>query len=263
MRETRSSLEHIQLDRRGFGKLALFGAAATASMTIPAKPAAARERPDGEQGAAAEALADKMLAAVDQKAWQATGAITWKFGRNVHLWDRRRNFCRVQKGNKTILVDIASKRGIALKRDKRVEGDRAAKWVEKAWASWANDSFWLNPVVKIRDGGTSRALVSTEDGEQGLLVTYASGGVTPGDAYLWLVDESGRPYEWQLWVSILPVGGMRFSWEEWTKISTGAWISQYHDGLFNIRIKELAAAPTLEKLVGPKDPFLPLLDVLK
>jgi hypothetical protein len=51
---------------------------------------------------------------------------------------------------------------------------------------------------------------------------------------------------------------MRFSWEDWTRISTGAWISQFHDGLFNIRVKDLAAAPTLEKLVGKEDPFEPL-----
>lgn len=258
MREKHTSLEHLQIDRRSFGKLALFGAAATASLTIPTKQAAAKERPSGEQGPDAEALADKMLAAVNHDAWLATGAITWKFGRSVHLWDRKRNLCRVQKGNKTILVDIATKKGVAFKRGERVGGERGARWVEKAWASWANDSFWLNPIVKIRDGGTSRAIVQMEDGARGLLVSYASGGVTPGDAYLWLVDESGRPYEWRLWVSILPVGGMRFSWEDWTRISTGAWISQFHDGLFNIRVKDLAAAPTLEKLVGKEDPFEPL-----
>lgn len=259
MWERPETLERLHLDRRTFGKWALLGAA-TAGVGFPSAPAQAKERPSGESGPEAEALAAKMLAAVNAEAWKATGAITWKFMRNVHLWDRERNLCRLQTGNKTILVDLSTRAGLAFKRGKRLSGEKEARWVQTAWESWANDSFWLNPVVKIRDEGTRREVVTLEDGSKGLLVTYTSGGVTPGDAYLWLLDEDGKPYEWRFWVSILPFKGMRFSWEKWTELPTGAWISQFHDGLFNVRIKDLAAARNLPALIGDEDPFSPLLE---
>ena len=33
------------------------------------------------------------------------------------------------------------------------------------------------------------------------------GGVTPGDTYLWILDDSGRPVAWRVWVKILHIPG--------------------------------------------------------
>jgi hypothetical protein len=42
---------------------------------------------------------------------------------------------------------------------------------------------------------------------------YASGGSTPGDSYMWsmktIYQKLGE------WVSIIPVGGLETSWEDW------------------------------------------------
>jgi hypothetical protein len=49
------------------------------------------------------------------------------------------------------------------------------------------------------DEGTTRSLVKNEDKTNGLLVSYASGGVTPGDAYLWKLDANGLPQSYKMW----------------------------------------------------------------
>ncbi len=53
-----------------------------------------------------------------------------------------------------------------------------------------------------------RRLVKTKTNKDALLVTYTSGGTTPGDSYLWHLDASGKPESYQMWVSILPIGGL-------------------------------------------------------
>lgn len=254
------------MNRRDFIVGAICGATATA-ITTSALPAHAKPRPTGAPGVTAEDLTDKMLAAVNASAWTATNAITWKFGRLTHTWDRARNFDRIEWGNKTILIDIASRRGIALKRGERIGARRERKLVEKAWARWANDSFWLNPVVKARDAGTSRSVVELEDGAQGLLVSYSSGGVTPGDAYLWILDPvTYRPVMWKMWVSVVPIGGVQYTWEGWEELETGAWISTHHDGAFDVTISNVRGAPSLTELDDSHarvDPFAELLAFLE
>lgn len=215
-------------------------------------------RPEGSEGAEAEALAAQMLESVNASAWEQTGAVRWNFPRgHEHLWDKRRNLAKVKWKSYEVYVNLSKKTGVALKDGERVtEGKESQELVEKAWAMWANDSFWLNPVVKIRDGGTTRELITLEDGSKALLVTYGKGGVTPGDAYLWLVDQkTGKPQGWKMWVSVLPVGGMEFEWKSWIELSTGALVAKDHDGLFDVNLTNIEGAKTLKELVGEPDPF--------
>lgn len=218
-------------------------------------------RPKGTPGPQAEALADKMLANVGAEQWAKTGAVRWHFPRgHKHLWDRQRNFARVQWDDHDVLINLTTKQGVARTDGKPLSGKPQQELLEKAWALWANDSYWLNPVVKVRDSGTSRELVILEDGSQALLVTYSSGGVTPGDAYLWMIDaKTGRPQGWKMWVSIIPVGGMAFEWEQWQQLSTGAWVAAGHDGIFDVQLEEIKGARTLSELVPGPDPFAELL----
>lgn len=213
-----------------------------------------RPLPDGEPGAAADALARRMTAAVDCEAWRDVPAVAWTFAGDArHLWDRRRGLARVTSGDVTALLDLASGDGVAFEHGERLEGDDAARAVRRARERFFNDSFWLNPVCKAFDVGVERRLVRRDDGDA-LLVTYTSGGVTPGDSYLWLLDDDGRPVAWRMWVSILPLGGLRASWEGWIELPGGARVATEHGlaGLVTLRIGDVET-PAVSR--GEDDPF--------
>lgn len=221
------------------------------------------ERPEGaRQGADAEALASRIERAVNVDAWAETGAVRWTFaGRNEHLWDRRRHVARVRTGDAEALLWVGGPRGIARRGGRRVHGDDARAILEAAHGAWVNDAFWLNPLAKLRDEGVSLAVVD-DDGEESLLVSYASGGLTPGDAYLWRVGPDGTPTAWKLWVSILPIGGVETSWEGWVTLDTGARISTRHAGPLGLTLEltDVQGAATLDALVDGPDPFAPLFE---
>ena len=117
-------------------------------------------------------------------------------------------------------------------------------------------SFWLNAPAKAFDPGTTRSLVETEGAEPALLVRYASGGVTPGDAYLWQLDENGVPLSWKMWISIIPIGGLEISWEGWTSLKTGARISTRHQaGPFTVEVEGVSGGNSLQDIGLSQNPF--------
>ncbi|MDX2246755.1 MAG: hypothetical protein SF052_08275 [Bacteroidia bacterium] len=220
--------------------------------------AAHEPKPEGKVCAEAGEMATQLMAAVDCVAWDTTGAVSWSYGgRNNHLWDREREYDRVRWGDYEVLVNLNTQQGVAFKKGEKLEGEKAEKAVHQAWLRWVNDSFWLNPLCKLYDPGTVRSLVKLKDGRTGMMVTFQSGGATPGDSYVWLADSTGLPFEWKIWVQILPVGGVSFSWEGWEEMGTGAKISTLHKAPLGVelRVKDLKAAATFQEMTGGQDPF--------
>ena len=215
-------------------------------------------RPTGTEGPEAEALAARVLASVEDDAWHETGAVAWTFaGRNEHLWDRERHYARVRWDDREVLLRVDERSGVAFESGRRLEGDEATAALDQAHAHFINDSFWLNPVSKMYDDGVRRELVETSEGDA-LLVSYTSGGRTPGDAYLWHLDPDGRPIRWQMWVSVLPIGGLSCSWDSWTTLPTGALVSQAHDfGPLTLALSDVRGASSLAEL-GEADAFAAL-----
>lgn len=215
-------------------------------------------RPEGASGADAEALADRVDAALNRDAWEQTGAIQWTFGPTGtrHLWDRERDWARVSWDESEVLVDLSEPtRGVALQAGQRVD-DPAL--IRTAWERWANDSFWLIAPFKLRDGGTTREIVHV-DGEDQLLIRYASGGATPGDAYLWNIAPDGTPRAWRMWVSVLPVGGLETRWDGWITLPTGARIATLRTtGPVVMEMGDVMGAAHLFELVPGEDPFAAL-----
>lgn len=199
--------------------------------------------PKGAAGPQAEELADQMLGAVNDSAWNAIGLISWNFvDKHRFLWDKNRHWVKVSWDNYEVYVNLNLKTGTAYAKGKKIERQELTnELVQEAYALWANDSFWLNPITKIKDTGTERSFIANDDPYlDELLVTYTSGGVTPGDSYLWLVNrKTGLPQSVSMWVSIVPLGGISFSWENWITTSEGAKISTFHEGLLNIKITEI------------------------
>lgn len=214
--------------------------------------------PEGEAGPKAEALAQKMLKAINHEQWTKTAAVKWHFaGKNQHLWDKERHIARVQWKDCTGYIDCDTRKGYVEKNGELIsDSSKNAKLCEKAFSLWANDSYWLNPVSKIYDEGVVRKYVETEDGNGALLVTYQSGGVTPGDSYLWYVDANGLPYKWEMWVKIIPIGGVESSWDNWITSETGVKISTSHEvGPMQLEITNIETTEKTKDWWGKDDPF--------
>ena len=215
-------------------------------------------RPTATPSADGDALARKMQAAVNLDAWHALEAIGWDFaGRHQLLWDKRRNYIRVRWDDIEVLRPLDRAAGVVTVGGAAPDAQAQAGLLEAAYAHWANDAFWLNPVAKLFDEGVARSRVSSAERGPGLLVEYASGGVTPGDAYLWLLDDAGRPKAWQMWVSNIPVGGLEASWDGWIDVG-GAQISTTHSlGPITLRLEDVRGGALAELEPGP-DPFAAL-----
>lgn len=246
--------------RRWSIRLALAFGLLLLSLVI-ARSALSKPLPTGAVGPAAEALADAFLSSVNAAAWEQTGAVRWRMSSHEHLWDRQRSLARVRTGDTEVLVELGSAQGRAFRDGEELQGRAARKAIEKGYAAWVNDAFWLAAPTKLRDDGTTRALVNTEQGDA-LLVSYASGGLTPGDAYLWRVDADSRPSAWSLWVSVIPIGGVTISWEGWQPLSTGAMVSTRHQVVGHPKLafslEDVAGAATLAELEPGPDPFAAL-----
>jgi len=213
--------------------------------------------PEGRVGDEADLMAQRMLTAINDSAWDATRYVQWSFRNGNHyLWDKEKNMVQVKWEETTVLLDANTVTGKVYNGTTLVTGADADDAVQQAWKSFCNDGFWVYAPFKVFDPGTVRSIVTLPDGTEGLKVTYMQGGVTPGDSYVWLLDESGRPKAWKLWVQIMPIGGVAFTWDNWVQLSTGAWIAtQHHNALLDVPITDLKGATTLEELGIAEDVF--------
>ena len=220
--------------------------------------------PTGKTGSEAEAMANKMLTAINKPAWDNnTGIVQWSFpGGHDFIWDKKRHLTEVKWGNNRTLIDLQKVTGKAYTDGNEVTGEAGAALVKEAWEYWCNDSFWLNAPAKVMDGGTERSVVDLEDGGKGLLVTYKGGGATPGDSYLWTLDDSGLPTNYKMWTSNIPVGGVSATWDDWQTLPTGAKIATSHTlsiGGVEIPITNIKAATDLSSFGMTEDIFAPIL----
>lgn len=184
--------------------------------------------PNGVQGERAEHLADEMLDAINKPAFDSLEYISFTYYKEQrsYQWDRKNKQVTVSWLDNEVFLDLT----------KSVEEYTLLEY--KAYQFFINDTFWLVAPFKVRDDGVIRSSVDTELG-RGLLVTYTSGGITPGDSYLWIVDEKGMPVAWRFWVSSIPIGGMEFSWEGWSEYN-GVWFSTIHrNKIADVIVKDL------------------------
>ncbi len=174
----------------------------------------------------ADEIATQMLNALNVGAWDSLKIIKWKSRQGVsYIWDKPLNTAIISWDNTKVTLQLDKVDGTVIKEDKQIT-DRAS--IDKAWKHWCNDSFWMFAHYKIFDKGTVRSLVPVEPGKIGLLIGYESGGVTPGDKYLWILNQDYIPEGFKMWVKIIPVGGTFASWENWTKLSNGLMVAPKH-----------------------------------
>ncbi len=196
--------------------------------------------PSGTQEDAADAWAMEIQSKLNKKAFDSLKVVQWTFrGSNKYVWRKQDGWLEYSKGNLKVHLNLTDLTGYAYKNGQPLQGDKLEKKLQQAWSGFCNDSFWLVAPYKMFDEGTSRSIVQLEDGKKGLMVAYASGGVTPGDAYVWLVDDDNNITGWKMWVKIIPVGGLHFTWENWMEVGNGVQLSTYHKGVIKIEMTDV------------------------
>jgi len=190
--------------------------------------------PQGKQGVEAEILAVKMLDALSFEAYKKTNYIEWTFRNKHHYkWEKDKNICTVYWEDYKVVLHLNNpENSKVFVHNFSVKGDMEKELLKKAIDNFNNDSFWLVAPYKIYDLGTERRLVTLENGDKGLLITYTSGGTTPGDSYLWILDDKGKPKSFKMWTSILPLKGIEASWSDWITTESGAQLPTFHKFLF-------------------------------
>ncbi|GAA3630785.1 hypothetical protein [Flavivirga jejuensis] len=186
--------------------------------------------PTGIQGKQADALAYKMLKALDYDAFKNTNHIEWTYKKRHHYkWDKEKNTCEVFWKDFKVDLDLNDhSKSKAYIHSFNVENDMTKGLLSNALEYFNNDSFWLVAPYKIFNKGTERRLVKLENGDEALLVTYTTGGSTPGDSYLWLFDNTGKPKAFKMWTSLLPIDGLEASWNDWITTESGAKLPTFH-----------------------------------
>ncbi|PWL38802.1 hypothetical protein DKG77_11195 [Flagellimonas aquimarina] len=187
--------------------------------------------PEGNVGAKADALAHKMLKALNYQEYKKTRFLEWSYrnGANQYKWDKQKGTVKIKWDDYLVLLDLVkTKNSKVTKSGKNLSHKKESKTIAQALKMFNNDSFWLVAPYKIFDKGTTRSIVINEDGSQSLLVSYSEGGTTPGDHYLWKFNPDGFPESFKMWVKIIPVGGVEASWNDWKVMESGAFLPQSH-----------------------------------
>lgn len=184
--------------------------------------------PEGQSGAEADAMAERMMAAMNYEAWQGTETVSWTFrGGHDYEWNKVDDVVTVRWDEHQVVLNTETQSGI-VSNGGNYSFDEVNGLVQTAIDYFNNDSFWLAAPFKAFDPGTERSIVELSDGRKGLMVTYNSGGSTPGDSYVWILDENDRPTSIKMWVSILPLGGMEFTWENYITLPSGSMVAKDH-----------------------------------
>lgn len=182
----------------------------------------------------ADVLANKMLDVLNHEAYKNTDYLEWTFKNNhSYKWYKSADSCEVKWKDFKVILQLKNPKGSSVfVAERNYNGVDKQKLIDKAEAYFNNDSFWLVAPFKVFDKGAKLQLVKTKDNKDALLVTYTSGGTTPGDSYLWHFDENGKPTSYQMWVDILPIGGLKASWEDWKVTENGFLLAKSHKLLF-------------------------------
>ncbi|TDY11426.1 hypothetical protein [Meridianimaribacter flavus] len=184
--------------------------------------------PVGTQNEQADALAKKMLTALDYEAYKNTKYIEWTYKKRRHYkWKKSEHSCTVYWEEYKVdlkLNELNSSK--AYVHNFKVEGEQAKNLIAEAHTYFSEDSFWLVAPYRVFDEGVTRSVVNV-NGKQELLVNYQ-----PDDTYLWQLDTNGMPTSFKMWNNKLPFDGVELSWKDWTTTESGAKLPTFHKFMF-------------------------------
>ncbi|MCZ6598878.1 MAG: hypothetical protein O7B99_14665 [Planctomycetota bacterium] len=156
------------------------------------------------------ALAESVLERMGgREAWERTRFLHWAFfGRREHWWDKRTGDVRIEGDDLVLVMNVRTKEGRAWRGGREVvDPNELAGLMDRGFAWWVNDSYWmfmpyklLDPGVRLRDlgpgtmadGRTARVLELTFDGV----------GLTPDNKYeVFVGEETGLVEQWSFYVN--------------------------------------------------------------
>jgi hypothetical protein len=182
--------------------------------------------PPGTEGVKADEFAKNILKELNYDAYMNTKVISWTFaGMHSYEWHKDKNYVLVKSGNNVVRLNLRDYDTSQIIFPEAIDDDMRQQLIQKAIKNFNNDSFWLIAPYKLMDDEVERRIV-TREGEESLLVTYTSGGSTPGDSYLWIVDKEYRPKAFKMWVSVIPIGGVTSQWKDWKETQSNMILSK-------------------------------------
>lgn len=214
--------------------------------------------PKGEPGEAAEKMTQRMLAAADFEKWKATSAVSFVFREDDRVfWDKKRKLVEVQFKKNLVQFSEVSGKSLCFEGERRIL-DECGELTAAAIKRFYNHTYWLNPAFHIDTPNAVRAIAETDK----LLVSFKSGGATPGDTYLFSVDNEGKLSEMRMWVSTLPIKGARATFTNYQTSATGVRIALDHKvaSLASVNLSEVQMYATYPE-TGKADRFQGLLEI--
>jgi len=189
--------------------------------------------PVGNNPEQADILAHKMLKSLNFEAYKATNYLEWTFKQKHHFkWNKKDSICEVNWREYKVDLNLNNPSSSTVYiHNFRIENEKSRELIDTATKYFNNDSFWLVSPYKVFDNGVKRSIVKY-DNKDALLVTYTKGGTTPGDTYLWILDDNYKPIKYKMWVNILPIGGLEATWSDWKTTESGAQLPTHHKLLF-------------------------------
>jgi hypothetical protein len=152
-------------------------------------------------------IADQVMAAMGgRKAWKNTRCIEWNFfGNRELIWDKKTGLVRVNYLNEDqqAVINIHNMKGSVRKDGEMItQPDSLAKYLDRAYRTWINDSYWLVMPYKLKDSGVTLKYIgedTTQDGNAAhvLQLTFNEVGVTPQNKYhVWVDQDSNLVTQW-------------------------------------------------------------------
>ena len=109
-----------------------------------------------------------MQALGGKEAWDNTHFLRFTFAsRRTHHWDKWSGNHRIEgqtpEGQKyVVLHNLNTRQGEAWLDGKKAEGDAVKEWLDRAYAAWINDTYWLLMPYKLQDPGVNLTYEGTE-----------------------------------------------------------------------------------------------------
>jgi hypothetical protein len=208
--------------------LAASGPAAAPPATVLTPP------PDPARG-----LAGQVLEALGgEAAWKATRYLRFDFAveaegkevvRRAHTWDKWTGRYRLEGKTRegkpfVVLMNVNTKEGSAVQDGQPAAGEELKRLLERAYATWVNDTYWLLMPYKMLDPGVSLALDGAEQSAEGawdkLRLSFDGVGLTPRDRYWAYVNRASRLVDrWDYVLQDYKPGdpATRWDWKGWRR----------------------------------------------